>query len=57
MATEQELYTQVAAMIGDNGTGDIAAITREALADDAEVTARDIAEIVREARAEEEKGR
>lgn len=42
----------VAAIVGDDGTGDLGGITAQALKDDPSATAEDIAEIVREARAD-----
>lgn len=47
-----ELLSVVASMVGDDGTGDLGVIVDQALADDAEVTAQEVAEIVREAREE-----
>jgi hypothetical protein len=46
------LVDGVAALVGDDGTGDLGVIVRQALIDDPSATAGGIAEIVREARAE-----
>lgn len=51
-ALVRELLPRVAALVGDDGTGDLGVIIRSALAKDASVTAEDIADIVREAREE-----
>lgn len=45
-----DLCIEVAALVGDDGTGDLGIIVRQALSDDANATAESIAEIVREAR-------
>lgn len=44
------MIREVAAVVGDDGTGDLGIIVRQALADDPAATASEIAEIVVEAR-------
>jgi hypothetical protein len=46
---------EVASLVSDDGTGDLGVIVRQALEDDANATAEEIAEIVREAREEARK--
>lgn len=45
-----EMIASVAKIVGDDGTGDLGIIVREALTANHAVTVRDIVEIVREAR-------
>jgi hypothetical protein len=52
MTTTSELIDAVAALTGDDGTGDLGVIVRQALRDDPAAAAWEIAEIVREARAD-----
>lgn len=48
-----EIVARLATLgIADDGTGDLGIIVRQALTDDPRATAEDIAEIVREARAD-----
>lgn len=50
--TARQLAAEVAAMGGDDGTGDLRVIVDYALRDDPNVTADEVANIVREARAD-----
>ncbi len=52
MSSNAELAREVGCIVGDDGTGDIRVIVDHALAEDPAATAEDIAEIVREARAD-----
>lgn len=51
-AYTKTLIAAVVDLVGDDGTGDLGAIVRQAIGDDTSVTARAIADIVREARAD-----
>lgn len=45
-----DLFSAVSSLVGDDGTGDLGIIVRQALNDDPSATVDDIAAIVREAR-------
>lgn len=49
---EHTMIAEVAALVGDDGTGDLGIIVRQALTDDSNVSAEDIAAVMRDAREE-----